>query len=74
VLASRAAALPEIAGDAALLVDPTRIDEISHGLQELVTNEDLRTRLVVKGAARVARFDWNDTAAAVWRIVSEAAA
>jgi glycosyltransferase involved in cell wall biosynthesis len=74
VLASRAAALPEIAGDAALLVDPTRIDEISHGLQELVTNEDLRTRLVDKGAARVARFDWNDTAAAVWRIVSEAAA
>jgi glycosyltransferase involved in cell wall biosynthesis len=73
VLASRAAALPEIAGDAALLVDPTRIDEISHGLQELTGNETLRTRLVEKGAARVTQFGWNTAAAAVWRIVAQAA-
>lgn len=73
VLASRAAALPEIAGDAALLVDPTRIDEISHGLQELVGNETLRARLVEKGAARVTHFEWNTAAAALWRIVGQAA-
>jgi glycosyltransferase involved in cell wall biosynthesis len=72
VLASRAAALPEIAGDAALLVDATRIDEISHGLDEVVMNNSLRARLVESGAARIARFDWSSTAAAVWRIVREA--
>jgi glycosyltransferase involved in cell wall biosynthesis len=73
VLTARAAALPEIAGDAALLVDPTHVDEISHGLQELVTNDSLRERLVKKGRARIAYFGWDAAAAAVWRIVSEAA-
>jgi glycosyltransferase involved in cell wall biosynthesis len=73
VLAARAGALPEVAGNAALLVDPTRIDEIGNGLQEIVANETLRATLVTRGTARVAHFDWNSAASAVWRIVSEAA-
>jgi glycosyltransferase involved in cell wall biosynthesis len=76
VLTSCVSAMPEISGDAALLVDPTSVDEIIHGLDRLHHDDGLRRDLVSNGQIQAAKFDWAKTAAAYWEImrnVSEAA-
>lgn len=72
VLTSNVTAMPEIAGQAALTVDPTSIDEIAAGLERLSADDDLRTRLIELGRLRSAAFNWDTTAAATWDIVRHA--
>ncbi len=62
VLTSNLSSLPEVAGDAALLVDPTDVDEIAHGMERLATDDALRNGLIAKGLARAAAFSWRNTA------------
>lgn len=73
VLTSRVSSLPEVAGDAALLVDPTSQDDIARGLRALLTDEPLRARLRAASGAQAARFDWDRTAAAFVAALREAA-
>jgi glycosyltransferase involved in cell wall biosynthesis len=63
VLASRAGAIPEVADDAAHLVDPLDPDAIGGGLELLVTDELLRRELIERGRERAAAFTWGRTAA-----------
>lgn len=56
VLTSNTSSLPEIAGDAALLVDPYRTQDIAQGISELDTNDDLRTTLAERGQRQATRF------------------
>ena len=59
VVTSRASCLPEVAGDAALLVDPTSVDEIAQGLRTILTMSDAeRSRWDRAGRARAAQFSW----------------
>ena len=67
VLTSNVSSLPEVAGGAALLVDPTDVDAIATGLERVVGDEALRTRLVGAGLSRARHFDWNTAAGAYWR-------
>ena len=62
VLTSEVSALPETAGDAALLVDPHAIEDIAAGMERLLTDTALRERLRAAGTARAARFSWDETA------------
>lgn len=73
VLAANATALPEIAGDAALLVDPLSEGAIAGGLERLYTDRDLARSLVEKGRRRRAQFSWDAAAEAIYRILREAA-
>lgn len=57
VLTSRCTSLPEVVGDAALLVDPLDEDEIADGLVRLVTDDHLRASLRTKGVARAQQYD-----------------
>ncbi len=61
VLTSRTSGLPEVAGEAALLVDPTRTEAIADGLRTLC-DPDLRERLSQQGLARAKQFSWERTA------------
>ena len=61
-LCSNRSALPEIAGDAALLVDTARIDEFYQGLKTIYEKENLRRELTAKGLVRAAQFTWERTA------------
>jgi glycosyltransferase involved in cell wall biosynthesis len=63
VLTSRATACPEVAGEAALLVDPRSTDEIERALLRLVRDGALRARLRALGLARASHFDWGRCAA-----------
>jgi len=56
VLTSNVSSLPEVAGDAALLVDPYSIDAISQGIAALDSDEDLRSHLIKRGRERVKAF------------------
>ncbi|MDQ4005960.1 MAG: glycosyltransferase family 4 protein [Actinomycetota bacterium] len=62
VLTSNVSSLPEVAGDAALLVDPLDEEQIADGIRRIVEDAALRTRLVKAGRARVGRFGWDDSA------------
>jgi len=73
VLTSNTTSLPEVAGDAALLVDPESIDEIRTGIKRLVTDQALREELVAKGLERVKLFSWDAVAARVQAVLDEVA-
>jgi glycosyltransferase involved in cell wall biosynthesis len=62
VITSNTSSLPEVAGDAALLVDPLNADQIAHMMQQLLQNDQLRASLVHKGPLRAAYFSWQQTA------------
>jgi alpha-1,3-rhamnosyl/mannosyltransferase len=58
VLAGRAGSLPEVLGDAAWLADPLSLDDLAAGLQAVVGDPRVRTRLVDAGAVQAARYTW----------------
>jgi glycosyltransferase involved in cell wall biosynthesis len=62
VLTSNVSSLPEVVGDAAVLVNPDNVFEIARGLREILTGEALRTRLIAAGHEQVKRFSWERTA------------
>jgi glycosyltransferase involved in cell wall biosynthesis len=62
VLTSRGIATEEVAGGAALLVDPTSVGEIEWGMARLVHDRDLRRRLEVEGRRRAQQFTWRRVA------------
>jgi glycosyltransferase involved in cell wall biosynthesis len=63
VLASNRGALPEIAGGAAMIVNPEDIEDMAHGLSVLLNDEALRQRLALAGRRRAADFTWKKAAA-----------
>jgi glycosyltransferase involved in cell wall biosynthesis len=58
VLTSTTSSLPEVAGDAAMLVDPTDTAAIAAALARLIADEPLRAELRARGLARAALFSW----------------
>ncbi len=62
VAVSNRASLPEVAGDAALLVDPASVDGISDVLYNILSDNELRKDRVSKGFDQVKRFSWKNTA------------
>lgn len=62
VITSNVSALPEVAGDAAILVDPLSVDDIAGAIYGLYTDAQLRQTLRKKGLARAKHFSWARTA------------
>jgi glycosyltransferase involved in cell wall biosynthesis len=58
VLTSNVSSLPELVGDAAVLVDPSDVGAIADGVERLWHDADLRTQLRLRGLARAAAFSW----------------
>lgn len=71
VLTSNISAMPEVAGDAALLVDPADVQSIAAGLCRLATNSDLRDTLIRAGFARAKSFTWEKSVNATWNVYRE---
>jgi glycosyltransferase involved in cell wall biosynthesis len=59
VVAGNRTAVPEVAGDAALLVDPTSDDDLAAAILRALTDESLRRDLGIAGPARAAAFTWD---------------
>ena len=62
VITSNVTSLPEIAGDAAYLVDPYNIEEIKKALIKVLFDQSLRRTLIEKGLSRARRFSWETVA------------
>ncbi len=63
VITSNVTSMPEIAGDAAILVDPMRVDSITEGIEKILGDTALRMELIERGLKRAASFSWDKTAA-----------
>lgn len=68
VLTANITAMPEVAGDAAYLVDPYSCAELNRGMQTLLTNDTLCQDYVNKGALRAREFSWKKCAAQTLKI------
>jgi alpha-1,3-rhamnosyl/mannosyltransferase len=64
VVTSNVSSLPEVAGGAAVLVDPYDVESIADGMRRAVTDEALRRNLIALGRARARDFSWHRAAAA----------
>ena len=63
VVTSITSVLPEIAGGAAELVDPTNVESIAQGMLNVLNNADRWEQLRARGLQRAIDFDWNSNAA-----------
>jgi glycosyltransferase involved in cell wall biosynthesis len=62
VLASNSSSLPEVLGDAALLVNPENVFEIARGMKSILMENSLRDRLVARGLKHISKFSWETAA------------
>lgn len=70
VITSRAGSIPEICGDAALFVDPKDEDDLTRKIDLLLSNQTLKEDLVRKGFIRSKFFNWDNSAHALYKIIS----
>ena len=62
VVTSSATSLPEVAGDAAVIVDPLDVGAIADSIYQVLTDNQLRERLISRGFEQAKKFSWNQTA------------
>ena len=62
VVTSSASSLLEVAGDAAILVDPNSVEDIAGGIRRLLSDDKCRNICIEKGLKRVGKFNWRTTA------------
>ena len=71
VITSNTSSMPEISGDAALLFDPTNVQQLTTLLNEVMGNAKLRKELSRKGMKRAGQFSWEKTARATLKIYED---
>lgn len=71
VLTSNITSMPEIAGDAALLVDPYSVDSIADGMIKISSDFNLRNQLIERGRIRRQKFSWDKTATMLWESIEK---
>jgi len=62
VVAAAAGAIPEVLGDAALLVDPTDVPALANGIEQLLGDESRRGALIERGDRQWRKYTWDTTA------------
>jgi glycosyltransferase involved in cell wall biosynthesis len=73
VITSRVSSMPEVAGDAALQVDPGDGEQIAQAMYRIISDRRLRGELIEKGRARAAAFSWRGTAGQTLELYRELA-
>ena len=71
VVCSDAASLPEVAGDAALVVDPLDTEALAAALARILTDEALRLSLIERGFQQMKRFSWQRCARETMRVLED---
>ena len=72
VITTQGSAMQEIAGDAALYVDPSDPASIAEKMMLIYKNENLRDNLIQKGSAAVKKYSWDKTAGLLWQSIEKA--
>jgi glycosyltransferase involved in cell wall biosynthesis len=63
--------MPEIAGDAALYVDPFKVEDIADKLIELFSNPALVRTIIERGNLQRQKFSWDKTAEKLWELIAQ---
>lgn len=71
VITSNISSPPEIAGTAAVIVDPYNVDEISNAMTKIRKDELLRNRLIDESLRRAQHFTWDHTATILWKSIQK---
>lgn len=72
VICSDASCLPEIAGDAAVYVNPYQVESISEGISKVLADAALRKHLAVAGKKQISQFSWKKTALQTLQVYQQA--
>ena len=62
VMSSNVSSLPEIVGDAGILVDPLSVDELSGSIMKLLSSQKLREKLSKQAVVQARKYSWKDSA------------
>ena len=71
VISSKETSIPEVVGDAALLVNPFSINEIKEAMVKIVEDKELRNNLIEKGKKRRKLYSWENTADNLWKCIEK---
>lgn len=72
VITSNISSLPEVVGDAALLVDPYNVEDIANSIVKVIRDQDLSARLSNKGLQRASQFSWEKCAREILGVMKNA--
>ena len=71
VITSNCTSMPEVAGDAAILIEPTDTDAMSNALTRVANDSNLRNQLISEGRSRRTLFSWDKTATLLWESMAK---
>lgn len=71
VISSNAASIPEVVGDAGILIDPYQVDALAEAMEQIATQKELRERLREKGLKRSRMFYWKNSARRLMEVYRE---
>jgi glycosyltransferase involved in cell wall biosynthesis len=71
VLTSNISSMPEVAGDAAWFVDPTDPNDIAQGIETILSQQDLKQALIIKGLQRYKQFTWHSSGIKLQKIYQD---
>lgn len=71
VITSNATSMPEVAGGAAVLVEPSSVDSIKDAMQRVAFDRQLHSRLIEKGRISCQRFSWEQSAQSMWECIEK---
>jgi len=69
VITSDCTSIPEVAGGAALMIDPFKVDAIAEAMSKVEASQELRLELIDKGKKQVALFNWDRCAEETWKVI-----
>jgi len=70
VICSNVTSMPEVAGDAAILIDPYKIEDICSGMEKIYAEPSLRNRLIELGKKQKIKFSWENSASLLWQTIT----
>jgi glycosyltransferase involved in cell wall biosynthesis len=71
VITSNVTSMPEVAGNAAVLIDPFSITSIADAMQKVASDEGFRKKMIVEGRKQREQFSWERTAEKLWECVEK---
>ncbi len=71
VIASDITSIPEVAGNAALYINPSKPETITSAMKKIITDTTLRGNLIEKGFVQSRKFSWDKTAKAFWESIEK---
>ena len=72
VITSNTSSMPEVIGDAGIIVNPNSVDEIKDAILKITTDETFRLLMIEKGRVQRKKFDWDKSADLLWESIIKA--